>query len=284
VERGNVSLRRPFIGTVIHSADGSKEAIQSVKQLIVEKLRGTAYAGEDIFALLSDSDLFSAQSEQHKFIVPKFTYDTIMEFEAVRKKSCPKVPDTTKSQHWMHADPPLSVVEQWKDWFVEPLPNPPPPPHSIEFKRRCFYELEHDTQTMKRHTRLAGTYGIVIAKCPNFEECSYCDEYPRRPARCTGENKCQWCIEHPGIDDVSYSFWDNKDPDIAKVAFACPSNAICPVDPCFHKLDYDFYLTALEVMKLVQVRRCGICRQEGHTKKKCPQKKPEVQHAIQAKK
>jgi hypothetical protein len=112
-----------------------------------------------------------------------------------------------------------------------------------------YLKLDALLRWAKQHVRYLALYGVVIARCLECAECKH---------RTDGGEP-----------------WRGPDyfAERTKVSNAhCEGHQDCLDDLCDHRLNekYQKLIKEMEKLGLTKRRRCGECRQEGHTKKKCP--------------
>ena len=140
--------------------------------------------------------------------------------------------------HWYSVDPTEDDIAAWDN----------------DDDKIGYRELERKVQLLKQHIRYYALYAIVIAKCEgdDLESCNFCSQHPPRGAT-------NWYSERTKAENA-----------------ICP--AACPASPCDHSLNADYAQLLLEMRSRTPDNfrrpiRCGICRQEGHDRRKCAQKK-----------
>jgi len=112
-----------------------------------------------------------------------------------------------------------------------------------------FWELEQRMIFLQRHLTVINLYMVTISKCDREDDiCDYCQNHPWRG---------------------SYSHTSRKDTICDQRCLGGPL--------CRHTINKELmesieYFNLLTPSSLKLPRKCGICRQEGHTRRNCPQK------------
>jgi len=236
-------------GLTLESKSDRKEDMEIAKREAARWLQGATHAGEFIHPFVQpaigipyseDNSLrgFQQEHERECFEVDINSYAELYSFAKERKKH---------AKDWRNQDPPANVVRKWADSDDPSIATYP------------LYEAK--VQEMKIHIAFYCIYGIVFTKCSKDDD--YEDGTPFEP--------CDHCKAHPprGL----WNFLNRRCNN-----YACDPAAPCQVSPCEHKLneEYNSLLSTLKTLKPLP-RKCGLCRAEGHNRRKCPKAKGQLQ-------
>jgi hypothetical protein len=243
-ERPNGTVKNQFRGRYLESKSDSKEHMELVKNEAARFLEGVTHAGERIYPFVQPAvgipyteqesqRGFQQQDERQRFEVTINSYAELYSFAKARKKY---------AKNWRTENPPEHVVQSWSA-DTDPL-------------IATYAMYEEKVQQLKRHITFHCLYGIIITKCfpddryedtdAHFEPCDHCKLHPPR-----------------GRHSISNERSTNT---------TCSEETPCNVSPCIHELnaEWNILLATMESLKAPK-HKCGICRQEGHDRRVCPQ-------------
>ncbi len=245
-EMPNRTVKQQFRGRTLESKSDSREDIEIAKQEAATFLQGTTHAGEPLhpfiqptvstpFQEVHSQRGFEQQDERQQFEVEINSYTELYSFAKERKKH---------ARNWLKQDPPEEIIQQWRD--------------SADPSIATYPRYEEKVLQLKRHIAFHCIYGIVITKC-SPEDCYADNDEPVQP--------CDYCKQHPPRGVYNFINWRLSNTN-------CDPQHPCNVSPCLHALnkEYNDLIFTLKDLKPLP-RKCGVCRKEGHDKRKCPQAK-----------
>jgi hypothetical protein len=149
--------------------------------------------------------------------------------------------ERTKIGPWKTTNVPPETMAEWEQ--------------SEDTEELAFAALEERLRWAKYHMRYHALYGVVLAKChaERLDKCGFCARYP----------------------------WRGHDWDAARTtteALVCKSRPACEGRFCDHRLTASYnalldQMTAITPADGRTVRLCSVCRQSGHNKTTCPDRR-----------
>ena len=242
-ERLNCQVKRPLRSQVIRSGQKSKEDLAKAQKTVLKILDGTTFAQEKI----------------RYFIAPD---EGTLRFPCNQADLRDYLAERTKilkdGSNWIRTSLPEGKLKVWEDAYkkecsrqMEGEQEDEESPDDMAESRRLsnFWELEERMLFLQRHLTVINLYMVTISKCDGEDDiCDYCQNHPWKG---------------------SYSHTSRKDTICDQRCLGGPL--------CRHTINKELmesieYFNLLTPSSLKLPRKCGICRQEGHTRRNCPQK------------
>jgi hypothetical protein len=234
-ERLNCQAKRPLRSQVILSGNKTKDDLTKAEETVLKLSEGTTFAQEKVRYFIAPNEgtlRFPCNQADLKAYLLE------------RKKHQPD---------FIRGRLSASISLLWRQSYYKAVDMEEGRPETVEeqnddTKLAIFWELEQRMIFLQRHIRVINLYMITIAKCKKDDE-----------------DICEWCQEHP-----RQGTYDHTWRKITECDSKCPGGSTCR-----HAINKDIqeviqYFNSITPPNLRLPPKCGICRQEGHNRKKCP--------------